>query len=69
MYGKSACPVLRGAGGQPAYGRDTVAPPRKQAATEKTNIVLQRWETPAYSKATWQWLPVTGDPAVAGRPP
>ncbi len=32
MYGKSACPVLRGAGVQPGYGRDTVAPPRKQAA-------------------------------------
>ncbi len=35
MYGKSACPVLRGAGGQPAYGRDTVAPPRKQAANRE----------------------------------
>ena len=32
MYGKSACPVLRGAGVQPGYGRDIVAPPRKQAA-------------------------------------
>jgi len=26
--------------------------------TENTNIVLQLWETPAYSKVTWQWLPV-----------
>ena len=32
MYGKAACPVLRGAGVQPKYGRDKVAPPRKQAA-------------------------------------
>ena len=32
MYGKSACPVLRGAGVQLEYGRDIVAPPRKQAA-------------------------------------
>ena len=27
-----------------------VAPPRKQAATEKTNLVLKSWESPAYSK-------------------
>ena len=32
MYGKSACPVLRGAGVQLGYGRDVGAPPRKQAA-------------------------------------
>ena len=32
MYGKAACPVLRGAGVQLEYGRDIVAPPRKQAA-------------------------------------
>ena len=35
MSGKSACPVLRGAGVQPEYGRDTVAPPRKQAANRE----------------------------------
>jgi len=29
--GKAACPVLRGAGEQLRYGRDLVAPPRKQA--------------------------------------
>ena len=29
MYGKSACPVLRGAGVRLAYGRDIVAPSRK----------------------------------------
>ena len=32
MSGKAACPVLRGAGVQLEYGRDIVAPPRKQAA-------------------------------------
>ena len=32
MYGKSACPVLRGAGVQLEYGRDIVAPSRKQTA-------------------------------------
>ncbi len=35
MYGKSACPVLRGAGVQLKYGRDIVAPPRKQAANRE----------------------------------
>ena len=29
--GKSACPVLGGAGEQLRYGKDLVAPPRKQA--------------------------------------
>ena len=48
--GKAACPVLRGAGVQLGYGRDIVAPPRKQAETEKTNIFLQPREAPAYSK-------------------
>ena len=28
-----------------------VAPPRKQAETEKTNLVLKPWESPAYSKS------------------
>jgi hypothetical protein len=28
-----------------------VAPPRKQAATEKTNLILQSWESPAYSQS------------------
>jgi hypothetical protein len=32
------------------YGRDIVAPPRKQAETEKTNFDLQSREAPAYSK-------------------
>jgi hypothetical protein len=31
MYGKAACPVLRGAGVQLRYGPDIVAPPQKQA--------------------------------------
>ena len=34
--------------------------------TENTNIVLTLWEPPAYSKATWQWLPVEEDPAQRG---
>ncbi len=35
MSGKAACPVLRGAGVQLEYGRDIVAPPRKQAANRE----------------------------------
>jgi hypothetical protein len=31
------------------YGRDIVAPPGNQAATENTNISLQHWESPVYS--------------------
>ena len=27
-----------------------MAPPRKQAETEKTNILLQSWKAPVYSK-------------------
>ncbi len=38
MYGKSACPVLRGAGVQLEYGRDIVAPPRKQAANREHKL-------------------------------
>jgi len=50
MYGKVACPVPRGAGDQPGYGRDIVAPPRKQVVTEKTNFFLQSRKAPVYSK-------------------
>ena len=42
-----------GAGKRTWYGRDIVAPPRKQAATEKTNFVLQAWE----SLLTWNANP------------
>ena len=35
MFGKAACPVLRGAGVQLAPGQDIVAPPRKQAANRE----------------------------------
>jgi len=38
MYGKSACPVLRGAGAQLEYGRDIVAPSRKQAANREHKL-------------------------------
>ncbi len=31
-------------------GRNIVAPPRKQAETEKTNLVLQSRESSVYSK-------------------
>jgi hypothetical protein len=33
--GKSACPVLGGAGEQLGYGKDLVAPPRKQAGNRE----------------------------------
>ena len=49
MYGKAACPVPRGTGDQPGYGRDIVAPPRKQVVTEKTNFFLQSRKAPVYS--------------------
>jgi hypothetical protein len=42
---------------QPGYGRDIVAPSRKQVVTEKTNFFLQSRKAPVYSKVTWQWLP------------
>ena len=32
------------------YGRDIVAPPGNQVATENTNLCLQHWESPVYSK-------------------
>ena len=35
---------------QPGYGRDIVAPSRKQVATEKTNFFLQSRKAPVYSK-------------------
>jgi hypothetical protein len=44
-------PVLRGAGNEPSYGRDLVAPPGNQAATENTNFCLPVGEDPAYSPA------------------
>jgi hypothetical protein len=44
-------PVLRGAGNESLYGRDIVAPPGNQAATENTNVCLTRDENPAYSPA------------------
>jgi hypothetical protein len=34
------------------YGRDIVAPPGNQVATEKTNIDLQHRESPVYSTIT-----------------
>jgi hypothetical protein len=42
-------PVLRGAGDEPSHGRDIVAPPGNQAATENTNFCLNDGENPAYS--------------------
>jgi hypothetical protein len=42
-------PVLRGAGNESLYGRDIVAPPGNQAATENTNVCLTGDENPAYS--------------------
>ena len=35
---------------QPGYGRDIVAPSRKQVVTEKTNFFLQSRKAPVYSK-------------------
>ena len=45
-------PVLRGAGNESLYGRDIVAPPGNQAATENTNFCLTSDENPAYSPMT-----------------
>ena len=45
-------PVLRGAGNESLYGRDIVAPPGNQAATENTNFCLTSDENPAYSPTT-----------------
>jgi len=45
-------PVLRGAGNESRYGRDIVAPPGNQAATENTNVCLPSGENPAYSPFT-----------------
>ncbi len=35
---------------QPGYGRDIVAPSRKQVVTEKTNFFPQSRKAPVYSK-------------------
>jgi hypothetical protein len=48
--GKPLVRFCEGLGYNHDQGRNTVAPPRKQAETEKTNIDLQSWESPAYSK-------------------
>jgi hypothetical protein len=50
MYGKSACPVLRGAGVNRSMDEILWHRRESRRRTEKTNIVLQLWETPAYSK-------------------
>jgi hypothetical protein len=42
---------------QPGYGRDIVAPPRKQVATEKTNFLLQSRKAPVYSKDQIETFP------------
>jgi hypothetical protein len=42
---------------QPGYGRDIVAPPRKQVVTEKTNIFLQSRKAPVYSKDQSELFP------------
>jgi len=47
--GKPLVRFWRGAGDQPGYGRDIVAPPRKQVVTEKTNFFLQSRKAPVYS--------------------
>jgi hypothetical protein len=41
--------IRKGAGNELAHGRDIVAPPGNQAATENTNFCLPVGETPAYS--------------------
>ena len=38
---------------QPGYGRDLVAPSRKQVVTEKTNFFLQSRKAPVYSKVLY----------------
>jgi len=44
---------------QPGYGRDIVAPSRKQVVTEKTNFFLQSRKAPVYSKDQIEPLPHT----------
>ena len=42
------------------YDQDKILWHRRASGrqTEKTNVVLSSWESPVYSRATWQWLPV-----------
>ena len=61
-------PVLRGAGNEPSHGRDIVAPPGNQAATENTNFCLHDGENPAYSPFTELPVsPAAGGPHALGR--
>ena len=51
MYGKAACPVLRGAGDQLRIWTKIEWHRREsRRKTEKTNVFLQPREAPAYSK-------------------
>jgi hypothetical protein len=53
---------------QPGYGRDIVAPPRKQVATEKTNFFLQSRKAPVYSKDQIEPFPHKFQRIVLGQP-
>ena len=75
MYGKSACPVLRGAGVQLEYGRDIVAPSRKQTANgehkhrpvapgdscllEERASLLQTWHYFSLARASASFSPIS----------
>jgi hypothetical protein len=69
MYGKAACPVPRGTGDQPGYGRDIVAPSRKQVVTEKTNFFLQSRKAPVYSKDQIETFPLSFPPVTISKNP
>jgi len=51
MYGKSACTVLGGTGVQLEYGRNIVAPSRKQTANRENQLLPKFRESPVYSQS------------------
>jgi hypothetical protein len=59
--GKPLVRFWRGAGDQPGYGGDIVAPPRKQVVTEKTNFFLQSRKAPVYSNKILSVFNLRGD--------
>ena len=54
---------------QPGYGRDSVAPSRKQVVTEKTNFFLQSRKAPVYSKDQIEAFPYYFQGFMSGKIP
>ncbi len=69
MSGKAACPVLRGVGVQLKYGRDIVAPPRKQAANREHKHRPVALGDSCLLEGNLAMVACLGGAREAGRPP